>query len=201
MKCTWNKTWNKPLDECSWLSCPVVPEPPPSSNLLFMPANGSSLTLLSNYSIYGTTEDTFAVHPGFMKDRKFLVDGYIADDVNVTHPPSFELRDDLGRIAFMGVFDVRDQDITMTSDWNYGFPKTELVDIYPGEHFELEILFDTTNFEFQVKYNDYNVKYNVPTDNYWFANVSVWGDMYVQYAGFPFLGKSSFSEVYEIVIR
>ena len=87
----------------------------------------------------------------------------------------------------------------MTSDWNYGFPKTELVDIYPGEHFELEILFDATNFEFQVKYNGGELSpYYVGTGDYWFGNVSLWGDLYIQYAGFPFLGKSSFSLVYEI---
>ena len=40
--------------------------------------------------------------------------------------------------------------------------------------------------------------YSVPTDDYWFGNVSLWGDLYIQYAGFPFLGKSSFSLVYEI---
>ena len=129
-----------------------------------------------------------------MNNRRFLVDGFIADDANVTHPPTFELRDDLGRIALKGVFDVMNQDITMTSDWKYGFPQQELIDIHPGEHFELEVLFDTANFEFQVKYNGGEITpYNVPTEDYWFGNVSIWGDMYVQYAGFPFLGKTTFS--------
>ena len=54
---------------------------------------------------------------------------------------------------------------------------------------ELEVVFDTANFEFHVKYNGGEMPpYNVQTDNYWFANVSFWGDMRVQYAGFPYLG-------------
>ena len=188
--CSWDKKWSpSELDECSWLSCPVVPEPPQSSNLLFSPTNGSSLTLLSDYSTYGKEQDLFSVHPGFMNNRRFLVDGYIGETVDATSLPTFELRDDLGRIAINLEIDVEHQAVTMTSDWNYGIPKVELIDVFVGEHFELEVVFDTTNFEFQVKYNgNLLAPYNVLTDNYWFANVSFWGDMRVQYAGFPYLG-------------
>ena len=192
LQCSWNKTWSpKSLDNCTWLSCPIVPEPPKSSNLLFSPANGSSLTLLSDYSTYGTDEDQFSVHPGFMKDRRFLVDGYIADTVdvtrNVTRMPTFELRDDLGRIALKLVIDVEDQEVTLTSEWNPSKYSVELIDVFVGEHFELEVVFDTTNFEFQIKYNGGEMApYNVPTEDYWFGNVSFWGDIHVQYAGFPY---------------
>ena len=34
-----------------------------------------------------------------------------------------------------------------------GIPKQELIDIELGEHFHLEIAFDTTKFEFRIKYN------------------------------------------------
>ena len=44
IECLWNKTWSPAaLDNCTWLYCPVVPEPPPSSNLLYSAPNGSSL--------------------------------------------------------------------------------------------------------------------------------------------------------------
>ena len=44
LECQWNKEWSPAaLDDCAWLYCPVVPEPPPSTKLLYAPPEGSSL--------------------------------------------------------------------------------------------------------------------------------------------------------------
>ena len=45
-----------------------------------------------------------------------------------------------------------------------GIPKQELIDVDLGEHFHLEIAFDTTKFEFKITYNGGEMDpYVVPT--------------------------------------
>merc|ERR1711974_441142 len=48
LTCQWNRAWSRDLDECSWSHCPIVPDPPLGSNLVFHPPNGSSLLMTTS---------------------------------------------------------------------------------------------------------------------------------------------------------
>ena len=71
-----------------------------------------------------------------------------------------------------------------------GIPKQELIDIDLGQHFHLEIVFDTTKFEFRIKYNDGDMEpYVVPTADYYFSNATIHGNLNITYMGFPYIGE------------
>ena len=72
-----------------------------------------------------------------------------------------------------------------------GIPKQELIDANPGEHFLLEIVFDTTKYEFRIKYNGGEMQpFNVPTADYYFSDATIEGDLDILYFGFPYTGKT-----------
>ena len=71
-----------------------------------------------------------------------------------------------------------------------GIPKQELIDVDLGEHFHLEIAFDTTKFEFRIKYNGGEMDpYVVPTADYFFSNATIFGSLDILYMGFPYIGE------------
>ena len=71
-----------------------------------------------------------------------------------------------------------------------GIPKQELIDIELGEHFHLEIAFDTTKFEFRIKYNGGEMEpFVVPTADYYFSNATIHGNLNITYMGFPYIGE------------
>ena len=68
----------------------------------------------------------------------------------------------------------------------------ELIDVDLGEHFHLEIVFDTTKFEFRIKYNGGEMEpYVVPTADYYFSNATIDGDLEILYFGFPYIGENA----------
>ena len=124
--------------------CPILHEPPPEHNFLFLPEEGSALTLLqsnldnnilckflhhvippidivSDYSIYDPQlPSVIKAHPKFGESRQLFVDGFLDEVVLHNNRPIFTITDNFGREVFKVNInpDPRVQSITCTSELN-----------------------------------------------------------------------------------
>ena len=126
--------------------CPILHEPPPEHNFIFVPEDGSALTLLqsnynkieqittpiqqhtrntihliSDYSIYNPNlPAVIKAHPKFGDGRQLFVDGFLDDEVLHNNLPIFTITDNFGRKVFQVKInpDPGVQSITCTSELN-----------------------------------------------------------------------------------
>ena len=94
--------------------CPIVPEPPEESEFEFEHPYYELLTDLNDFNL--TTPFAFPGSQTFGNGRELYIDGEL-ETMDGTNP-SIRFIDDLGDSIFHAVFNLQNQSVVMTNDFN-----------------------------------------------------------------------------------
>ena len=190
--------------------CPIVPNPPVGSNLVFHPPKGSSLLMTTSDEFIGSfrrlSDDSFVpdysayspvlpraikAHQDFGYSRQLFFDGFVPTEPSPSTGkwPVLTITDTLGRVLVRYRLDLTAMTMRITSDLGY-LIKEEFINLELGGPLQFVVKFNPAKSSFHPALNGEEVDpYTVSNDGeIFFGDVTLAGELQITYMGFPLIG-------------